>query len=211
MNEQLNKIQCELNAPKNLYNSFGNYKYRNVEGIFEGLKPLLKKTKTTVILSDEVVEVGGWVYVKATATFSDGKNSISVSAFAREPESKKGMDSAQITGSCSSYARKYALNGLFAIDDTKDSDYNADDSPPPQFDTWEDKRKTLYGGSGKYKGSKWLDIPQGYILWLIHEFPSTEWGDKPAGIKKIEQATEERQYRIDNKLWSMAEEEEYLQ
>ena len=120
--DKLNKIQVELNAPKNLYNSFGKYNYRNLEGIFIGLKPLLKDTGCVVYVGDEIVEVGGRVYVKATATISDGKDSISNSAYAREDETKKGMDLSQLTGSCSSYARKYAMNGLFAIDDTVDAD-----------------------------------------------------------------------------------------
>ena len=115
--EKLNKIQVELNAPKNLYNSFGKYNYRNLEGIFIGLKPLLKETGLVVHVSDEMVDVGGRIYVKATATVADGADSISVSAYAREDDSKKGMDLSQLTGSCSSYARKYAMNGLFAIDD----------------------------------------------------------------------------------------------
>ena len=120
--EKLNKIQVELNAPKNLYNSFGKYNYRNLEGIFIGLKPLLKETGCIVYVSDEMIDVGGRIYVKATATISDGTNSISATAYAREDDNKKGMDLSQLTGSCSSYARKYAMNGLFAIDDTIDAD-----------------------------------------------------------------------------------------
>ena len=120
--EKLNHIQVNLNAPKNLYNSFGKYNYRNLEGIFIGLKPLLKETGCVATVSDDMVEVGGRVYVKATATFTDGKDSHSVTAYAREDDNKKGMDLSQLTGSCSSYARKYAMNGLFAIDDTVDAD-----------------------------------------------------------------------------------------
>ena len=120
--EKLNKIQVELNAPKNLYNSFGKYNYRNLEGIFIGLKPLLKETGCIVYVSDDMVDVGGRIYVKATATISYGQESVSATAYAREDDSKKGMDLSQLTGSCSSYARKYAMNGLFAIDDTVDAD-----------------------------------------------------------------------------------------
>jgi hypothetical protein len=117
------KIQAELKAPKNQTNAFGKYKYRSAEDIVEAVKPILNKYGTALVISDEVVQVGDRIYVKATATLLDGTDeSISVSGFAREEEVKKGMDSAQITGSASSYARKYALNGLFAIDDTKDSD-----------------------------------------------------------------------------------------
>lgn len=120
--QKLNKIQVELNAPKNLYNSFGKYNYRNLEGIFIGLKPLLKDTGCVVTISDDIIEVGGRIYIKATASITDGKDTISNTAYAREDDSKKGMDMSQLTGSCSSYARKYAANGLFAIDDTVDAD-----------------------------------------------------------------------------------------
>jgi hypothetical protein len=117
------KIQAELKAPKNQTNAFGKYKYRSAEDIVEAVKPILNKYGTALVISDEVVQVGDRIYVKATATLLDATdNSISVNGWAREEEVKKGMDSAQITGSASSYARKYALNGLFAIDDTKDSD-----------------------------------------------------------------------------------------
>lgn len=124
LNEKLMHIQTELHAPKNLYNSFGKYNYRNAEGIQEALKPLLKKYGVNVVLADEIVEVGGRVYVKATAGISDCKTNeqVSVCAYAREAEAKKGMDDAQVTGATSSYARKYALNGLFLLDDTKDVD-----------------------------------------------------------------------------------------
>lgn len=117
---KLNEIQKNLKAPKNQYNNFGKYKYRNCEDILEAVKPLLGEA--TLYLSDDIVEISGRIYVKATATFNDGKEVVNVSAFARESETKKGMDDSQITGSASSYARKYALNGLFLIDDTKDAD-----------------------------------------------------------------------------------------
>ena len=127
--EKLAAVQQELKAPKDKYNSFGEYKYRSAEGILEAVKPVLKKYGATITLSDEIVEVGGRIYVKATALFLEFENKtndtvkyIAVSAFAREPEEKKKMDSAQITGTASSYARKYALNGLLLIDDTKDAD-----------------------------------------------------------------------------------------
>ena len=122
LKSKLMHIQTELKAPKNLYNSFGKYHYRNAEGIQEALKPFEKEYGVTVTLSDEIVEVGGRVYVKATATITDAEESISVTAYAREALDKKGMDDAQVTGATSSYARKYALNGLFLLDDTKDVD-----------------------------------------------------------------------------------------
>lgn len=122
--EKLTQIQSKLKAPKNQYNSFGKYNYRSCEDILEGLKPLLADVKATVILSDEIIQIGDRYYLKATAKFIDCDSGeiVEVSSLAREDETKKGMDLAQVTGSVSSYARKYALNGLFAIDDTKDSD-----------------------------------------------------------------------------------------
>jgi hypothetical protein len=121
--EKLTLIQSELKAPKNQYNSFGKYKYRNCEDILEAVKPLLLKHKCVLIISDTIENIGNRFYVKATATFVfDGDKKIQVSAYAREEESKKGMDGSQVTGAASSYARKYALNGLFLIDDTKDAD-----------------------------------------------------------------------------------------
>lgn len=123
IHEKLSQIQSKLNAPKGQYNSFGKYNYRNCEDILQALKPILAEHKCHVSLSDEVVIVGNRFYIKATATITDSENnSFSTTAFAREAESKKGMDESQVTGSTSSYARKYALNGLFAIDDNKDAD-----------------------------------------------------------------------------------------
>ena len=121
--KELFTIQTELKAPKGQYNSFGKYKYRSCEDILEAVKPLLAKTKCTLTLSDEVKAEGGRFYIQATATLTNGANeSVSACGWAREEEAKKGMDASQVTGAASSYARKYALNGLFAIDDTKDSD-----------------------------------------------------------------------------------------
>lgn len=122
INEKLIQIQAELKAPKDKTNNFGGYKYRSCESILEAVKPLLKAVGCTLTISDSIAEVGGRVYVMATAELSDGENKVVTTAFAREPENKKGMDEPQITGTASSYARKYALNGLFAIDDTKDAD-----------------------------------------------------------------------------------------
>ncbi|EKS0344966.1 ERF family protein [Escherichia coli] len=116
-------IQQTLNAPKNQRNNFGGYNYRSAEDILEAVKPLLQNITLTV--SDEIVLIGDRYYVKATATLSDGEDVIAVTAYAREEESKKGMDASQLTGATSSYARKYALNGLFCIDDAKDPDTDA--------------------------------------------------------------------------------------
>lgn len=120
--KELIKIQHQLKAPKGQMNKFGGYKYRSCEDILEALKPLLAENNCYVTINDTIELIGDRVYVKAVATIANGKESVSAQAYAREAQSKKGMDEAQVTGSASSYARKYALNGLFAIDDTKDSD-----------------------------------------------------------------------------------------
>ena len=121
--KELLQIQNELKAPKGQYNSFGKYKYRSCEDILEAVKPLCVKYGVIITLSDEIVQVGERYYIKATANLSkEGCSDVSVTAYARETLEKKGMDDSQITGTASSYARKYALNGLFCIDDTKDAD-----------------------------------------------------------------------------------------
>ena len=122
--KELIAIQKELKAPKNQHNNFGNYNYRSCEDILEAVKPLLGKYECLLTVSDKMVEIGGRVYVEATATIEKEDRKKEVSAYARETETKKGMDDSQITGSASSYARKYALNGLFLIDDNKDPDTN---------------------------------------------------------------------------------------
>lgn len=122
LHEKLLAIQTKLKAPKGQYNSFGKYSYRSAEDILEAVKPLNAEQGVLLTITDEIKEVGGRIYVVATATVSDGTDELKVSAFAREPENKKGMDDSQVTGATSSYARKYALNGLYAIDDNKDAD-----------------------------------------------------------------------------------------
>lgn len=126
INEKLLKIQTELKAPKGQKNKFGNYMYRSCEDILEAVKPLLKENKVTLRLTDEMMFLGNRYYIKATAILKDTEEEAKIenSAYARESETKKGMDDSQITGTASSYARKYALNGLFCIDDTKDADTN---------------------------------------------------------------------------------------
>ena len=152
LQEKLMHIQNELKAPKNLRNTFGGYNYRNAESILEALKPLLVKYGATVTITDNIEEIGGRIYVKSTATIWDADSTstysintngievstgaaLTVTAYAREAETKKGMDDAQVTGATSSYARKYALNGLFLLDDTEDVDseaYQAQAKPEPQ-------------------------------------------------------------------------------
>lgn len=144
---KLVNIQSALKAPKNQFNSFGKYNYRSCEDILEGLKPILKEEKALVILDDKVVQIGTRFYVEATATLIDAETGekVSAKALAREDETKKGMDLAQVTGSVSSYARKYALNGLFCIDDTKDSDAtNTHGKEQKKREVSEDELNTLY-------------------------------------------------------------------
>jgi len=158
--EVLNGIQMGLKAPKNQMNKFGGYKYRSLEDIQEALKPLLKGDKAVVLLTDDVVEVGSRIYIKATATLRVDKEEVSVTAFARESETKKGMDDSQITGSASSYARKYAMNGLFAIDDTKDADFANNGKSEPE------KAKQAPTPK-KASGEKAMSEPQRKKLWAM--------------------------------------------
>lgn len=141
----LQEIQAALKAPKNQYNKFGGYKYRSCEDILEAVKPLLTQKGCALTLTDEVLPVGGRVYVKATATLKTPEGDVSVCAYAREAEERKGMDPAQVTGAASSYARKYALNGLFAIDDADSKDPDTQDnalrepaSAPQALKIWSD-------------------------------------------------------------------------
>ena len=122
--QKLNMVQSKMKAPKNLFNSFGKYKYRNAESILEAFKPYGKELGLVLMLNDSVEQIGDRVYIKATATLIDIEDNsrTEVSAYAREPMSKKGLDDSQLSGATSSYARKYCLNGLFLLDDTKDAD-----------------------------------------------------------------------------------------
>tara|TARA_R100001510_G_C7628576_1_gene187940 strand:+ start:503 stop:1321 length:819 start_codon:yes stop_codon:yes gene_type:complete len=122
INEKLHHIQQNLKAPKNKHNAFGNYEYRSLEGILEGVKPLLKETGCTIVIKDSIELFGDRVFMKATAILSDGSDTIKNTSYAEHARDKKGMDLSQVTGSASSYARKYACNGLFAIDDNQDAD-----------------------------------------------------------------------------------------
>lgn len=146
--KELTKIQTELKAPKNQYNSFGKYSYRSCEDILEGLKPLLKKYDCSVVVSDELVMIGERYYIKATAKVINAKGDIiEAVGYARESENKKGMDASQITGAASSYARKYALNGLFAIDDNKDADSDTNNN------------QSNISNNKKQSGNKKFDFP----------------------------------------------------
>jgi hypothetical protein len=159
----LTKIQAELKAPKNQKNSFGGYNYRSCEDILEAVKPLLKKHDATMTISDNIVEVGGRIYVMAEVKFMGDGIESTVRAFAREPEDKKGMDASQITGAASSYARKYALNGLFLIDDTKDADATNDHGKKPNGFITRSQLADIEAliaetGADKEKFCEWLDV-----------------------------------------------------
>ena len=140
--EKLSKVQTELKAPKNQFNGFGKYKYRSCEDILEAVKPLLAKNKLTMLISDEIEHIGERFYVKATIELFDVETgeTITTSKLAREEETKKGMDASQLTGSTSSYATKYALNGLFLIDDTKDADATNNHSNEQKNENKSDKQ-----------------------------------------------------------------------
>lgn len=155
-------IQNELKAPKGQFNSFGRYKYRSCEDILEAVKPLLHKYSCSLNISDEIVMVGDRFYIKATATLrKDTGEVVSASAaYAREDESKKGMDGAQVTGAASSYARKYALNGLFCIDDTKDADTDeyTKNTKPEKEPAEKDKNLNLYNQLSKKISESKIEI-----------------------------------------------------
>lgn len=165
------KIQEELKAPKNQRNNFGNYNYRSAEDIIEAVKPIAHRYGYYLIISDEIVEVGGRIYVKATARLqpNEAGNIYSATGWAREEETKKGMDGAQITGAASSYARKYALNGLLAIDDTKDADAtNTHDKTDVTVTT---AQAVKFYTNGKELGGQNAETPPQEKPWLSKEHP----------------------------------------
>ncbi|EDQ9399933.1 ERF family protein [Salmonella enterica] len=163
--QKLINIQSSLNAPKNQYNSFGKYHYRSCEDIMAALKPLLKQEGVLQYITDEVVLIGNRFYVKSTVTLTDGESSISNAAFAREEETKKGADGSQITGSASSYARKYALNGMYNIDDAKDAD------------TDEHKQQQNAAPAKKAKPASSSHYPE-QVLKAFSEYAATETDKK---------------------------------
>lgn len=186
--EKLTKVQDELKAPKNQYNSFGKYRYRSCEDILEALKPILVKHGLFLMISDTLEQVGDRYYIRATCTISDGETHITNCAFAREEESKKGMDGAQVTGTSSSYARKYALNGLFLIDDTKDPD-----TDEYQKQTRENANKqTSRPGAGSGKADKLVTENQLSRLYAIASDKGyTKEDIKKSIIKKNKQSAKE--------------------
>ena len=167
VHEALKIIQGKLVAPKGQTNAFGKYKYRSCEDILESVKPLLADTNTVLAISDEIVMIGERYYVKATVELSSEETAINVSAFARECSVKKGMDEAQITGAASSYARKYALNGLFCIDDTKDADTQDNrNTEKPQATEAPSKDASLLKTAMDLAKSKFKDLEE-FKVWRV--------------------------------------------
>ena len=175
--KELIAIQSELKAPKTQVNNFGGYKYRKAEDILEAVKPLLAKQKCTLTITDDIVLVGNRIYVKATATIKNEKGEGETSTgWAREEETKKGMDASQITGASSSYARKYALNGLLAIDDNQDSDTTNDGQQQTQQQA-QVKQTTNSGGSQLHpdnlqEGLNYLNLSvnKDQLLWTVQNY-----------------------------------------
>lgn len=158
--KELVEIQSKLKAPKGQMNNFGKYKYRSAEDILESVKPLLKENKCQLTITDDIVMVGDRIYVKATAMIVNDKgDSVQTTAFAREEDVKKGMDASQVTGATSSYARKYALNGLFCIDDTKDTDTEEYQNQKNKSEkrTKKEKSETLLLALQEVKGASTID------------------------------------------------------
>ena len=176
LTQRVGDIQHKLKAPKGQYNSFGKYNYRSCEDILEGVKPLLKKHNLALLINDEIVQIGERYYVKATAKITDGREFVSATAYAREPDTKKGMDESQITGATSSYARKYALNALLCIDDTKDADTMDSNKKPVQQTqetvyNWQTlKARALQGGISEEE--------------LVHYVTETFKVSKPSELKQ---------------------------
>ena len=174
--KELIAIQSELKAPKSQFNKFGGYKYRKAEDILEAVKPLLAKQKCTLIITDDVVLIGNRIYVKATATIKNEKGECeTTNGWAREEETKKGMDGSQITGASSSYARKYALNGLFAIDDNADSDTTNDgqqQTAQQQTQATQQPASNQFNSNDLNEGLGYLSrcVSKDNLLWVIQHY-----------------------------------------
>ena len=174
---ELSKIQQVLKSPKTQFNKFGNYAYRSSEDILEAVKPLL--SSCTLTISDELIEIGLRVYVKATATITNGNETVSVCGFAREPESQKGMAEMQITGAASSYARKYALNGLFLIDDNKDAD------------SMDNSKEEVKLPELKPDTAEWTNVVKGLKGGFTMKQVETKYKVSPENKKKLNEAIQD--------------------
>lgn len=208
---KLVKVQNGLKAPKSQYNSFGKYSYRNCEDILEALKPLLNEVKAIVNISDEIVLVGERYYVKATVKFIDAETGevVEASAMAREEETKKGMDASQLTGSTSSYARKYALNGLFAIDDTKDADTTNTHGKENVKSLSEAQLKRMYviGKNAGYENSKVDSMINQKYNKKACDMTKEEYDNVVEGLQKIADAKAKEKFIASEKKFikSLAE------
>ena len=197
--EKLLNIQSKLLAPKNQYNSFSNFYYRSCEDILEAVKPLLEENKVTLKISDEMVEIGGRCYIKSTATLIDLESTTSIenTAYAREPEARKGMSEEQLSGSCSSYCRKYCLNGLFLIDDNKDPDSdNGTKKPSAKATTKVDNGKAtpiqVQMLKKVYTGEALKKLLDTNNIDKIEDLPMAKASEYVAAIKaKLEKSKEE--------------------
>ncbi|MFU2361690.1 MAG: ERF family protein [Phascolarctobacterium sp.] len=186
--EKLLTLQAKLKVPKGQYSDFGGYYYRSCEDITEAAKPLLLEVKAVLLLTDEIVVIGNRTYVKAVAKLIDTESDgvVEVDGYAREDESQKGKDVAQITGSCSSYARKYALNGLFALDDAKD----ADALPPVQQPAEKPAGKVTshqlaqLQALAKQKGVAVDSIVAGYKLNSLQDMDTKQWAQTMNSLRK---------------------------
>lgn len=180
--EKLSAIQSELKAPKSQYNSFGKYNYRNCEDILEAVKPLCAKYKAVSVMGDEVIQIGERYYIKSTARLIDLESDgvVENTAYAREEAEKKGMDGSQVTGASSSYARKYALNGLFAIDDTKDSDTTNNGQTAPREATKAEKKVQPVEKNEEFKRLTKSELVQVYGVSNVEA--TIAWFEKKFGI-----------------------------
>lgn len=196
--EKLMTVQWKLKAPKGQRNNFGNYNYRSCEDILEAVKPILSEVGAVVVINDNVIEIGDRIYIQAIASFIDTEDGgkISTSAFAREALSKKGMDESQVTGAASSYARKYALNGLFAIDDSKDMDYmntgNAEQSKQPRRtskklspDELYKKAREIRVQGGKYESLTLLEVEKEAPEIITEWYRISDAGERKQVLKAI--------------------------
>lgn len=180
--EKLSAIQSELKAPKSQYNSFGKYNYRNCEDILEAVKPLCAKYKAVSVMGDEVIQIGERYYIKSTARLIDLESDgvVENTAYAREEAEKKGMDGSQVTGASSSYARKYALNGLFAIDDTKDSDTTNNGQKAPREATSAAKKAQAVAKVEEFKRLTKSELVQ--VYGVSNAEATIAWFEKKFGI-----------------------------
>lgn len=186
--EKLLTIQQKLKAPKGQYSDFGNYYYRSCENITEAAKPLLEEVKAVLLLTDEIVTVGGRIYVKAVAKLLDIESDgvVEVCSYAREAESRPKFDVAQLTGTASSYARKYALNGLFALDDAKDADAlpPAQQSEQPAAAKVTSQQLAQLQAIAKQKGVTVDSIIKGYKLNKLEDISAQQWAQAMNGLRK---------------------------